>query len=114
MSSSAVADAPSGPSGADNRTKPTPDSTGEISPVDAAGNVDNSDKGFMHKPVFAHASGGPTGGLLEKIKELQQRFENTPGVTYNERYEALHTAAADYTQPRCCNWVAAVKYSARC
>lgn len=78
---SAVADAPSGPSETAGSSKAV-DTTREISP---AADSSDSDKGLLEKPVFAHAAGGPTAGLVAKIKELQQRFKETPGVTLKER-----------------------------
>lgn len=56
----------------------------------------------MEKPIFRHSAGGPTGGLIDKIKELKQRFADTPGDTFQQRIDTWFDArsrenAADAT-----------------
>jgi hypothetical protein len=70
----------------------------------AAGGEDSSPgrRGFADKPIFSHSAGGPLGGIVDKIKELQQRFQDTPGGTTQERFvvwydERCSEYAADAT-----------------
>lgn len=37
----------------------------------------------------AHSSGGPTAGLVAKTKDLYQRFQDTPGDTFKERWVTM-------------------------
>jgi hypothetical protein len=46
----------------------------------------------------AHSAIGPTGGLFEKTLELLQRFEDTPGSTFKERWVGA-------TELQCNSWV---------
>lgn len=63
------------------------DKTRNISP---SADAPDSSTGLLDRPMFAHASGGPTAGLLDKVKELQQRFKDTPGATLMERSVTSH------------------------
>lgn len=45
----------------------------------------DSARGPLDKPIFAHSAGGPLGGLVEKTKELQQRYKDTPGDSTKQR-----------------------------
>lgn len=45
----------------------------------------STDGSKQDRSIFSHSSGGPLGGIVDKTKELQQRFQATPGATFNER-----------------------------
>lgn len=45
----------------------------------------STDASKQERSIFSHSAGGPLGGIVDKTKELQQRFQDTPGATFNER-----------------------------
>lgn len=55
---------------------------------DASGQGSNLQQSFKRAGEVigpAHSSGGPAGGLLGKVQELGQRFNDTPGNTFKQR-----------------------------
>jgi len=46
----------------------------------------------MQQPILRHSAGGPTGGLVDKVKELKQRFDETPGDNVKQRVDTFYDA----------------------
>jgi hypothetical protein len=42
----------------------------------------------------SHSAGGPTAGLVAKTQELLQRFRDTPGDSFTERWVGVYIGGA--------------------